>query len=144
MLSKRDLQLDLMQLLCSSLIKRCKATGHSMGNTFFLHRRPLKLGGQRYWGHYEGCSSAPLPLPGGAIWFLPVFPTTLQLILPFAWAAHMAAISYFLTVLHSLFISIHLCVIPCMSEIFLQSHYYSCCPDFPSDFLADWIFPLLR
>lgn len=30
----------------------------------FLHWRLVRLGGQRYWGQYEGCSSAPLPPPG--------------------------------------------------------------------------------
>lgn len=55
------------------------------------------------------------------MWFLPDFPTTLQLILPFGWAAHNPAISYFFAVLHILFFSINLCVIPCMSEIFLKS-----------------------
>lgn len=73
-----------------------------------------------YRGHYGGRSSAPPLLPGSPIpsVFLPVSPNTLQLILPFAWAAHMAAIPYFITVLHSLFISIHVSLLACL---FLKS-----------------------
>lgn len=83
-----------------------------------------------YGVHYGGCSSAPPLLPGSSIplVFLPVSPNTLQLILPFAWAAHMAAISYFITALHSLFISIHISLLACLRSfskaiLFLLSRF---------------------
>lgn len=133
MLSKRDLQPGSMQSLGSSLVRGCQTKRYSMGDDilYFLPLNAIQTGRVDLLG--GGCSSAPLPLPGGAVseGFLPVSPATLQLILPFAWAAHMAAIFYFLTVLHSLFISIHLCVIPCMSEIFLKSRIIPVVQIFP-------------
>lgn len=96
-------------------------------------------------GHYERYSSVAqlhchcLVVP----YDFSLFPTALQLTLPSGWAAHMAAISHFLTALHSLFISIHLCLIPCMSEIFLKSRIIPVVQIFPLTSYPTELFPLL-
>lgn len=133
-----------------SLVKQCKKIRRYGKYFLFFHWQLVRLGGQWYWGQYECAAQLHYHCLISPIWFLPDFPTTLQLILPFGWAAHNPAISCFFAVLHALFFSINLCVIPSMSEIFLKN----CTPvvhtfpltlywKFPLLCFSDWKFPLL-
>lgn len=127
--------MDHMQMLCSSLIKQCKKTRQYGKYFLFFHWQLAKLGGQGYWGQYElYVAQLHYHCLISALKFLPDFPTTLQLNLPFGWAADNPEVSYFFAVLHALFCSINLCVIPCMSEIFLKSHIISVAHTFPLTF----------
>lgn len=129
---------DAVVMFFSSSGARQKGTVWEILGFFPLCKTTL-LGGEISWGHYDGSSWALLPLSGGAVWVLPVFPTILQLILPFGWAALMAAI-YFLRVLRSLFVPIHVSFLAHLRSFSKALLFLM--PSSPL-WLPTWLFPLL-
>lgn len=135
MLSKRDLQPGLMQLLCSSLVKECKTERHSMGNTCIFPCGRLL----RWEGRYpEDIMKAVAELCYHCLGVPYEFSLFSQL--SCSWSCLLVGLLLWLP-----FISLE-CATPHSSPYVChslhvwdlsQKPYYSWCPDLPSGFLPD-------
>lgn len=145
MWSKRDLQPGPTQLGGSSVVKGCKPTRHSMGNTLFF---PIES--YLSWeGRCAGCTMGAVAQLHHCCLAVP-YPRSFSVFLQThcSWSCLLLGLLTWLPFLISLQRST-----PCSSPFtshslhvwdLSQKPYCSCCSDFPSDFLSDWILPLSR